>query len=315
MTTESDTPSGEPGDLDLSAAAEALGEILDPSDPADPEVETELDPPKKDEPGDPPAGVEEGDDAPITLTVDGKQVTLTKAQLADAYKNGLRQDDYTRKTMAAADERKSAEAEKTKAQQERQTYAQNLTDMAAQLKGAIQQQAQIDWDVLLKADPIQYLEQKANLEKRQIALQQNWSEQTRLAEQFQAEQAEASKSHLKDQERELLATLPQWKDDATARKEKDAIKSDLLKRGYTPDQIVNLSDHKTVVMAREAMLYRQMMAKASVAAKRVQAVPERVVRPGVSADRGVPESRTAAARAHAKAGTIESAAELFSTFV
>jgi hypothetical protein len=320
MSTDNSASSQESGELNTDEAAEAFNKIFEGGDEPPVEVDTEVDPPKKEEEAEeevePPEGVEEGDDAPITIQVDGKPVTLTQAQLADAYKNGLRQSDYTQKTMAVAEQRKAAEAETQKAQQERYTYAQNLTKMAAQLEGAIQQQEKIDWSALLNADPIEYLKQQADLSKRQTALQENQREQSRIAQQFQAEQTEANRTHLATQQQEILVKLPQWKDEATASKERDAIKADLVKRGYTPEEISGISDHKAVVLAREAMLYRQMMAKANIAAKKMQTTPERVIRSGVASE-GNPgrADRNAAMRDLAKSGSTEDAARVFATLL
>ena len=88
--------------LTIEGAAAAFGDLLEPvaAEPAEQPVDTEIDPPKKKEAEAEveaePNAVEEGADAPITIEVDGKQVTLTKAELAEHYKNGLRQADYPR---------------------------------------------------------------------------------------------------------------------------------------------------------------------------------------------------------------------------
>jgi len=315
---DTDTPQGEPGDLNMDTAAEAFGALLDA--PSDPEitVDTEIDPPKKQEQNDAPKGEEakadeakEGDDAPITIEVDGKQVTLTKAELAEAYKSGLRQSDYTQKTMAVAEQRKAAEAEVAKASQERAVYAQNLGRMQAQLEGALQQQAQIDWNALLESDPVEFLKQKHLYDQRQVALGENLQQQQLIAEQQNAENQKAAITHLQSQQQELLAKLPEWKDEAKAKAERDAIKGYLREQGYSPDDVSAISDHRAVLLSRKAMLYDQMMAKASAAAKKVANLPTRVERPGVTGTTGSNDGRSAAMRAHAKSGTLESAAEAF----
>ena len=80
------------------------------------------------------------------------------------------QADYTKKTMAAADERKAATAETQKAQQERATYAQNLQEMQIRLEGALQEQSKaIDWEQLLNSDPVEYLKQQHLVQSRPTA--------------------------------------------------------------------------------------------------------------------------------------------------
>jgi len=317
MADGTDTPQGEPGDLTLDSAAAAFSALINPPDKDETtKVDTEVDPPEPEKPAESNA-IDEGGDAPITIEVDGKQVTLTKAQLADAYKNGLRQDDYTKKTMTLAEQRKAAEAETSKAQQERQTYAQNLVKMAAQLEGAIQAQDKIDWDALLTQDPVEFLKQKHLFDQRQAALQSNQQEQQKLAQQFQAEQAEGLKTHLLKEQQALLAKLPDWKDEAKAKSERDALKAYLSKEyGYDESAINGITDHRAVILGRKAMLYDQMMAKAQAAAKKVQNLPTKVERPGVSnVERNPLDGRSAAMQRHSKVGSVESAAAVFSSLL
>lgn len=308
--------------LTIDGAAQAFADMIDPPEPqeAETKVDTELDPPKKkegesEEPDAEPNAAEEGADAPITIEVDGKQITLTKAEVADAYKNGLRQADYTKKTMEAADTRKTADAEIQKVQQERQAFATNLTKMAAQLEGALQQQSHIDWDALLNADPVEYLKQQHLLQQRQAALGQNQQEQQKVAQAFQAEQATQHRSYLASQQQELLAKLPEWKDEAKAKTEREALKTYLKDQGYDDAAINSVSDHKAVLMGRKAMLYDQMMAKAQAAARKVSTLPQKVERPGVATERNPLDGRNAAMQRHAKSGSIESAAAVFANLL
>lgn len=317
---ESDTPQGEPGELNIDGAAKAFSDFLDPpkEEVKDEKVDTEIDPKPAEaepEPVAEPNSQEEGADAPITVEVDGKQVTLTKAEIAEHYKNGLRQQDYTRKTMETAEQRKTAEVEIQKAQQERAAYAQNLSKMAAQLEGALEAQSKIDWNDLLERDPVEFLKQKHLFDQRQAAFQQNQQEQSRLAEQNQAEQAKNLRTHLQTQQQELLAKLPEWKDEAKAKSEREALKSHLIERGYTAQEVDGINDHKAVLLARDAMLYRQMMAKAQAAAKQVKNLPTKVERPGVSGETNALDGRTAAMKRLTKSGSIDDAARVFATLL
>lgn len=313
---DSDTPQGEPGTMDLDAAADAFNAFIEPPKEEEKPAKTEAEKPEVEAEPEPEENAqEEGDDAPITVEVDGKQVTLTKEQVAEAYKNGLRQADYTQKTMAVAEQRKAAEAETQKALQERQTYAENLQKMAAQLEGAIQQQEKIDWNALLESDPVEFLKQKHLYDQRQAALQKNQQEQAVLAEKFQAERAKAQADHIQKQQQELLAKLPEWKDEAKAKSERDAIKAYLAEQGFAADDIAQISDHRAVILSRKAMLYDQMIAKAKVAAKKVQNLPTKVVQPGSSTDVNPLDGRTRLMQRLGKSGSIDDAAALFASIL
>lgn len=284
-----------------------------------PDTETEAEKAVKAEPN----AKEEGDDAQtdpepsdskVTVEVDGKTVELTKEQVAEAYKNGLRQADYTQKTQAIAEQRKAAEAETAKARAERQELAQNLTRHQALLEGALQEQQKIDWQALLESDPVEYLKQQHLAQARQAALQQTVQQKAALDAQAQAEQQEAFKSHIESQREELLAKIPEWKDEAKRNAGVAEVKSYLQKQGLSDAEIHGVTDHRAIIMTRKAMLYDQMIAKASVAAKKVAAAPQRVER-AAGGESNALDKRTAAFQRLSKSGSVEDAGRLFSNLL
>ena len=122
-----DTPQGTQA-LDPSSAASAIASVIFAEPPkeekheaaAEPEAQTEAQTETPAETTEAEATAESAeaateDDGAITVEIDGKPVTLTKEQISEAYKSGLRQADYTRKTMEVAETRKAAQAEAEKA--------------------------------------------------------------------------------------------------------------------------------------------------------------------------------------------------------
>lgn len=316
-----DTPSEASSALDANQAAAEIANLLDPPPAAQPNPEdtakappAEPEPPvEEDKPAD-PEPVEEASadpDATVTIEVDGKSVEVKKSELADYYKNGLRQADYTKKTMEVAEQRKAAEAEAAKAREERQKYAQGLNQAQALLTAQLQEQSQIDWQKLLDTDPVEYLKQERIFRERQAQLQQVAVEQQQLTARQQAEHAQQMRSFLDTQQQELLAKLPEWKDESKATADKARIKDYLKTQGFDDDALNRISDHRAVLMARKAMLYDQMMDKAQAAAKRVDNLPQKVQRPGAGNVNPL-DGRTSAMRNHAKTGSVESAAAVLS---
>lgn len=308
-----DNPSSESSNnaLSVDGAAAAFAEMLEPREPEKAsEVDTELEKPVEAE----PQAEESPESSKVTIEVDGKTVELTPEQIAEAYKNGLRQADYTKKTMEAAEQRKTAEAEIAKAQAERANYATNLQKMAAQLEGALQEQQRIDWNALLESDPVEFLKQKHLFDQRQAALSQNQQQMQTLRAQHQAEQKALLESHVVKQREELLAKLPAWKDEAKAQAEREAIKGYLVKEGYSSEDLESISDHRAVLLARKAMLYDQMVSKAQAAAKKVATLPQKVERPGVSETQGL-DKRSSAFQRLSKTGRVEDAAAVFANFL
>ncbi len=174
-----DNPITESTPLDINGAASAFEEMLTPPPPDENEGELSATPEGVKEPeseieteAEPEGEAEANDEEIVTIEVDGKPIELTKAQLAEAYKSGLRQADYTKKTTEVSEQRKAAEAEIQKAQHERASYAQRLQQQEAVLSAALQEQQNINWEQLLESDPVEFMRQKHLSERRQAALQQ-----------------------------------------------------------------------------------------------------------------------------------------------
>jgi hypothetical protein len=252
---------------------------------------------------------EPADDA-ITVEVDGKPVVLTKAQIAEAHKGQLRQDDYTRKTMAVAEEAKAAKAEREAAAVERQQYATQLGEFQKQLQGVLNEQSNIDWQQLLETDPVEYLKQQHLYQQRQATLTQAQAEQEKIEQQQQAESEKTRAEYIRNQHQLLVDKLPEWKDEAKRKEGVAALAKTLLDRGFTQEELSKLSDHRLVLEFNDAKKYRELMARAKESAKKVQALPTKVERPGNGQASKV-DGRTAAVQRLSKSGSQQDAAEVF----
>jgi len=306
-----DNPATESNAVNLDGAAALFAAALDPEAKKEPAEETQ--PELKAE----ETQTEETPAEPelVEVDIDGFKVQLPKDKADKLAAERLMQADYTRKTMAAADERKAAEAEKAKVAAERQNYVTNLARMQAQVEGALQeQQKTVDWDSLLAADPVEYLRQRHLAETRQAQLAQIQQARVSTEAQIKAEQEAAFRTHLETQQQALLAKLPEWRDEAKAKAEQAAIREFLVKEGYEPDSLNNINDARAVILARKAMLYDQMVSKASAAAKKVATLPTKVERPGGNESAPL-DKRTASYQRLAKSGRVEDAASLFSSLL
>jgi hypothetical protein len=307
-----DTPNVESNSaLDANQAAALFSQLDEP--PKEETVDTELDTPQEQvkaeetQPPEPEDGIE--------IEVDGKPVKLTKAELAEAIKGQMRQSDYTKKTMEVAEQRKEATKEIEQARYQRDQYQSALQQQAQTLQALMGEQNKVDWNQLLDSDPVEYLKQKNLFEQRQAALQQNIQQQQFIAQQRQAEENENRSRYLSQQQNDLLAKLPEWKDEGKAKAEKSALAKYLTDFGYASDEVAQISDHKAVILARKAMLYDQMVSKAQASAKKVENLPRRVERPSVSDASPNLDKRNAQYQRLAKSGRAEDAAALLSNFL
>ena len=237
----------------------------------------------------------------FTVKVDGKEVEVTLDELQKGYS---RTQDYTRKTQQIAEIRKQVEAETEAVRAERAQYAQMLGALQAQLQGT---ETQIDWDRLYHEDPIEWVRQKEVMRERQEKFQAIQFEQQRMAQLSQQEQQQQLASHLQEQHTKLLEIIPEWKDPAKAKAEKQLLVEFGQKTGFTPEELKAIVDHRAVVALRKAALYDQMMTKR----KAITPVTNNGPRPAKPGAAGRVSQTTEAVRAKqrlAKTGRVDDAA-------
>ena len=237
----------------------------------------------------------------FTVKVDGKEVEVTLDELQKGYS---RTQDYTRKTQQIAEIRKQVEAETEAVRAERAQYAQMLGALQAQLQGT---ETQIDWDRLYHEDPIEWVKQKEVMRERQEKFQAIQVEQQRIAQLSQQEQQQHFESHLQAQHAKLLEIIPEWKDPAKAKAEKQLLVEFGQKTGFTPEELKAIVDHRAVVALRKAALYDQMMTKR----KAITPVTNNGPRPAKPGAAGRVSQTTEAVRAKqrlAKTGRVDDAA-------
>lgn len=315
-----DNPS-EPTSLDVGGAAAAFTSLLGPAE-GDPKKPDDTGATAKDAPAEgevSAAAVEAAGDPPapemVEVEIDGFKIQLPKDKAEKLESERLMHADYTRKTMKAADERKAAEAEQAKTRAERAQYAQHLAGIQLQMQAALQEQSKsVNWAELLETNPAEYLKQQHLANARQAALNQAGQELGRLQQAHQAEQQEAQKAYVRAQQDELLAKLPEWKDDAKRKADTTALREYVLNQGYTPEWLDNLTDAKAVVILRKAMLYDEARSKAALAAKKVATLPTKVLQPGGGEAPNL-DRRTAAFQRLSKSGSVEDAGALFASLI
>ena len=237
----------------------------------------------------------------FTVKVDGKEVEVTLDELQKGYS---RTQDYTRKTQQIAEIRKQVEVETEAVRAERAQYAQMLGALQAQLQGT---ETQIDWDRLYHEDPIEWVRQKEVMRERQEKFQAIQFEQQRMAQLSQQEQQQQLASHLQEQHTKLLEIIPEWKDPAKAKAEKQLLVEFGQKTGFTPEELKAIVDHRAVVALRKAALYDQMMTKR----KAITPVTNNGPRPAKPGAAGRVSQTTEAVRAKqrlAKTGRVDDAA-------
>ena len=237
----------------------------------------------------------------FTVKLDGKEVSVTLDELQKGYS---RTQDYTRKTQQIAEVRKQVEQESQAIRAERAQYAQLLGALEQQVQQAAA--PQIDWDRLYQEDPIEWVRQKELVRENQTKYAAIQSEQQRLAEISNYEQAQSMQAFLAQEQDKLMEVLPEWKDPAKAKAEKALLIEFGQKAGFQADELKNIFDHRVVNVLRKAALYEQMMSKRGNI-KPVTNNGPRPAKPGAAGRVSTTSESTRAKQRLAKTGRVQDA--------
>ena len=213
---------------------------------------------------------EEGpQDTVFTVKVDGEEVEVTLDQLKQGYSG----QKYVQKGMQqAAEARKQAEAVYTALAQERQSLQQLVAGIQ---QGGITPPVEPSRE-MFESDPIGYMEAKMEYDDK--AAQWN-AVQQQLNSQSQAE-AQAQQEHARREAQVLMEKIPELRDAKTAAQFKNDIVHAATEYYGFPEQVLgNITNHNELLVLRDAMLYRKMMANGdTVKNKAKKARP--VIKPG-----------------------------------
>jgi hypothetical protein len=211
--------------------------------------------------------VEVPDDA-VLFTVDYPDGTSEAVTKKEARRHILREKDYTQKTMALAEVKKAALAEK-------EAYA----GLVQAYKTHLDKIKEPDWEAIKAADPQQYLiarDEWRAVQDEQAAVA---AEQKRLNDERAAEQDTLTRQQVAEETQKLLQALPHWKDQKVAAKEVALIQSHLESRGFGADFLGRLTA-KEALLVRDAVLYHQLKSKAK---SKIAPPASKPLRPGTTA--------------------------------
>jgi len=236
----------------------------------------------------------------------------------DELKNGYsRQADYTKKSQALAEERKSFEQDRDAVLLERQQYAQLLSALQIQLNSSDEQAP--DFDRLYNEDPIEATRLEREWNKRQLAKQERMQaiqlEQQRVAQANQQYQTQAMQQVLAEEVHRLPEVIPEWRDESTAATEREELRQYLLDNGVAEEELQSLVRANHIKVLRKAMLYDKGQSRIKKAAKKGNR--SATVKPGSRQGQVKPRSRKlkSARQRLANSGRLEDAAGLLESLL
>jgi hypothetical protein len=249
LASEEETPEGgEEGDQEAPEADEYVAEEVDAEDGSE-EVEDPTEEPEE----------ETEEEAPQSFEVDGQEVSLDELKLGY-----LRQSDYTRKTQAAAEQRKAAESQQ-------QAYESSLQSLLAAAGADLSRFEGVNWEVLAAQDPEQYRQAKAVYEQSQSTYNLIRGQAEQHMQQMQAQSQAALKERASESLGILKSTIPNWSNDLYY-EIGDYAQKEL---GVSADEYNNIADHRSITAMWKAMQYDR--AKKVTTEKKAKASPQKTL--------------------------------------
>ena len=244
------------------------------------------------------------------VKINGEVKKVKQSELIAGYQKG---EDYTQKTARLAEERRQVEAVAQQAQAERNQYLQNIQAMQAQLAQAVRSGDLAPPDpALIQSDPVEYLQQQQRYNQARETWDKLQAEQVQVAQRQQQEDAQRYSQTLAAQREQLLAKLPEWKDQAKMQTEVAELKQFLQREGYDPKEVDGIVDARAVTLARKALMYDKLMSNKTSVEQKVKQAPQKVVKSGnqVESSSGPRLNQSAMQRVRASGDVRDAAAVL-----
>lgn len=297
ISPEESTPSRETPGQDSNQEAQATSEtdVSEQSEEEGSDAETD-------------EQTEEQSEEPQTFTVkiDGKEEKVTLDELMKGYS---RTGDYTRKTQKLGEDRKAVEAERQRATEVVQSYAERLKAVEEALAEAVPKEP--DWNKLRKENPEEFAATWAEFDQATKRREAVKAEREKAEQLLAQEYSKKQQEFLATEREKLLEKIPEWKDPAKARAEAEKLTAFATGvAGFSAEDIAGITDHRAIMVLRMAMQLHEARTKTQVPAG--QTKRPAAMRPGtVATGPGKANEITRAAERLAKSGRVEDAAKLF----
>lgn len=219
--------------------------------------------------------LEQEDEAPqidvYTVKVDGEEHEVTFEELQKGYQTNR---SLTKRGMELAEQRKAFEAEAQEVAKLRETYAQQLEQLSEQLKTATETEP--DWAELSKQYSAEELfVYKAQLDQQKEYARQVEAEKQKVQEEQNKERQKAMQEYLAQQREDMLKRIPQWQDEQTLDKERQAVITYAQRRiGYSQEEIANASDARAIELLYKAWQWDKLQEKKPAVKRKVRKAPK-----------------------------------------
>jgi hypothetical protein len=243
--------------------------------------------------------------------IDGQE---SEVALADLLKSYQLEGHLNKKSMALSEQKKAFEDQARQAHEAINQQMQNANGLLQYVQQELYRDFQaVNWDELRQVDPAEYAAKMQDFKNRESQLniyQQNIAAHSqKLMHEQQSKQGELYKQVLQHETDALLNALPEWRDTEKGKQERQQLRDYLTNTGYTQQELSQVLDHRSIVVARKAMLYDALMKSKPAVEKKVTNLPK-YVKPGAVKSKGDlrSEKNQAAINQLKKSGSVHDAA-------
>lgn len=217
-------------------------------------------------------------DLDVPTKIDGKEGS---ARLRDLVKSYQLEGHLNQKLMTFAEDKKNFEAEASRKVGEYQQRVGQLNS-AVQLAQRILdgEYAGVNWQELQQTDPASFQAQYGGYKIRMDGISALAQQVSQESQRSQGEAEAQAKSYFAEQQKLLDSKLPEWADKSTREKDVASISAAMKDTyGLTPDEISSITDHRHVLIMRDAAKWQALQKAKPAIVNKVKTAPK-LLRPG-----------------------------------
>ena len=244
------------------------------------------------------------------VKANGEEKDVTLDELVSGFQKG---EDYTQKSQALAEQRKSVEAEAhmiNEAAQLREQYAQRLNQVQQLLER--ENNDGVDMEQLRENDPIAWSIQVATKTENNQKLKLLAQEQDRLVQAQQQQAAQYQTKMVAHEAKMLSEKVMEFSNPKKAEQIKNDIRSFGKSVGFSDDELAQVYDHRHVIVMQKAMAYDKLQKANPGVTKKLSKAPRMSMKGNKVAKTSVVNKQKNRLKS---SGSIADATELFKNFI
>ena len=217
----------------------------------------------------------------VTAKIDGKE---TQVPLSDVLKSYQLEGHVNNKSIELSKQKTQVEAKRNEWRQAAQSALQQHQAMANVAMQMLNHDFnRVDWNALRVQNPAEYAALQAEFGQRQQQIQGFLQQVTYQQQQEAQQQQQIQQQSLAQERQKLLDAVPEWRDNATFSKDREAISQYARNLGFQDAELNQIFDHRYMRVLHDAARFQALQAAKPEALKQVRQAPP-MAKPGSRVD-------------------------------